>query len=168
MNGVLISGVIIWIVIIGILYFIGSFVIDKIAERQCWLESSKNLAYVILWLLICVFTGTLLIFSLVILIYFINFILVYKRENNLLFIIENPNYFKILLDLNRLGFNGIGNLAECLNLNFKGNDYKILQAIINNYKCRGLINTNDFIELQPGTILKLTDGTKWNKNFCNK
>jgi len=155
----------IWLIVIGVLYLIGSFLIDKIAQRQCWLESSKQLGNTILWIIIGVITGSLVFLSVLILINFVYFIIIYRRENEILFLIENPRCKKILLHLDELGFLGIGNISDCCNFKLKGDDYKILNSLIRNHKCRGFLNVkNGYVS--PGKILRLEDGIEWKNDFC--
>ena len=160
--GILSIGMLMWIILIIGLYFIGKFVVDKISERYCWLESSKKLGYIILSLIIGFFIGWIFII-IVVIFQFIDFLMTYKREKQLISLIESNK--KVLYKLYELGFDGIGNLEECINFNFKGDDIYILNSILRNYKCRNLLDIN--IELSPGLVAKLADGTEWKKDFCN-
>ena len=162
--GSLSIGIVIWFIIIGILYLIGVFIVDKISERQCWLESSKQLGYVIVGLLIGIFTNTLIFLWIIILISFLSFIITYKREKYLISIIESQKAKDILLNLNKSGFYGIGNFFECLEIPLKSDDIKIIQSVLKNYKCRNLIDID--VNISPGTITKLQNGIEWNKDFC--
>jgi hypothetical protein len=154
-----------WIIIIGVLYLIGSFIVDKISERYCWLESSKQLGYIVVWLLIGFLTYSWIFVGVLIVIQFIKYIVIYKRERYLMFVVENEKYRNILQKLNDLGFDGIRNFGECINFDFKGDDIYIINSILRNYKCRNLINAN--LKLFSGKITKLADGTEWSKDFCN-